>query len=425
MLTVLTTHPIQYQVPVWKGLAARKKIPLKVFYMSDQGLEARFDPGFGKSLSWDIDLLGGYESEFLDTYKGQRSDSFWWLRLKRGLGSALRGMGVDVLWIQGWQVAAYWQAVFEARQTSTEVWLRGETNARSNAGRMGRLFKRPLLREFLGRVDRFLYIGEANRQFYLEQGISEGRLVSAPYCVDNARFATAAAAARSERDRIRAEWRIPADAFCFLFAGKFVAKKRPLDIIQAAQRLHCTLREKKIHLLWVGTGELGAELRQSCHACFDALSQSPVSAPKGHHGPNASFIGFLNQSEINRAYVAADCLVLPSDAKETWGLVVNEAMASGLPCVVSDACGCADDLVKPIRPDLCYPVGDISALEHAMVAAVTDAPPSQLLRAHISKYYVSKTIDAVESLYLERDANSNRNFGSETSQARTRPSTAL
>ena len=101
MLTVLTTHPIQYQVPVWKGLAARKKIPLKVFYMSDQGLVARFDPGFGKSLSWEIDLLGGYESEFLDTYKGHRSDSFWWLRLKRGFGRALRGIGADVLWDPG------------------------------------------------------------------------------------------------------------------------------------------------------------------------------------------------------------------------------------------------------------------------------------------------------------------------------------
>ena len=140
--------------------------------MSDQGLEARFDPGFGKSLSWDIDLLGGYESEFLDTYRGQRLDSFWSLRLKRGFGSALRGMGADVLWIQGWQVAAYWQAVFEARQAGTEVWLRGETNARSNAGRIGRQFKRRLLRQLLRRVDRFLYIGEANRQFYLEQGIA-------------------------------------------------------------------------------------------------------------------------------------------------------------------------------------------------------------------------------------------------------------
>src|SRR6266480_3431300 len=334
--------------------------------MSDQGLEARFDPGFGKSLSWDIDLLGGYESEFLDTYKGRRSDSFWWLRLRPGFGSALRGMGADALWIQGWQVAAYWQAVFEARQASTEVWLRGETNPRSSAGRIGRLFKRRLLREFLRRVDRFLYIGEANRQFYLEQGIDEGRLVSAPYCVDNARFATAAAAARSERDRIRAEWRIPADAFCFLFAGKMIAKKRPLDITRATQRLQNALQEKKIHLLWVGTGELGDELTQSCYACFDALRQTSVYAPNRHNAPNASFIGFLNQSEISRAYVAADCLVLPSDAQETWGLVVNEAMASGLPCIVSNACGCAEDLVKPIRPDLCYAVGDITALERAM-----------------------------------------------------------
>jgi glycosyltransferase involved in cell wall biosynthesis len=401
VLAVLTTHPIQYQVPVWKGLAVRKKIPFKVFYMSDQGLEARFDPGFGKSLSWDIDLLGGYESEFLNTYKGQRSDSFWWLRLKRGFGSALRGMGADVLWIQGWQVAAYWQAVFEARKAGTEIWLRGETNARSNAGGIGRPFKRRLLCEFLRRVDRFFYIGEANRQFYLGQGICEGRLAPAPYCVDNSRFATAAAAARGERGRIREGWRIPTDAFCFLFVGKLLTKKRPLDIIRAAQRL-LAVREKKIHLLWVGTGELSAELRQSCHACFDAVGEVPVDASNRHNKPNASFVGFLNQSEINRAYVAADCLILPSDAKETWGLVVNEAMASGLPCIVSDACGCAEDLVKPIRPDLCYPVGDISALQRAMAAVITDSATPQLLRAHISKYDVSKTIDAVESLYLER-----------------------
>jgi glycosyltransferase involved in cell wall biosynthesis len=98
--------------------------------------------------------------------------------------------------------------------------------------------------------------------------------------------------------------------------------------------------------------------------------------------------------------VAADCLVLPSDAKETWGLVVNEAMASGLSCVVSNACGCAEDLVKPIRPDLCYQVGDIIALERAMKAVITNPPPCQLLGAHISKYDITQTIDTVESLYL-------------------------
>src|SRR5262249_58296697 len=121
--------------------------------MSDQGLEARFDPGFGKSLSWDIDLLGGYQSEFMDTYKGTRSDSFWQLRLKRGFGRALRQMGAKVLWIQGWQVAAYWQAVFEARQFGTEIWLRGDTHARSNSGGTAQQLKRRLLRALFNRVD--------------------------------------------------------------------------------------------------------------------------------------------------------------------------------------------------------------------------------------------------------------------------------
>jgi glycosyltransferase involved in cell wall biosynthesis len=400
MLAVLTTHPIQYQIPIWKGLASRGNIPFKVFYMSDQGLEPRFDPGFGRSLSWDIDLLGGYESEFLDTYKRSRSDSFWSLRLKPGFGRVLRRMHAEVLWIQGWQVAAYWQAIFEARKAGAEVWIRGETNARSNAGGIGRQLKRRLLRELLGRVDRFLYIGEANRQFYLEQAIDNDRLAPALYCVDNARFAAATAALRPERHRIREEWGIPAEAFCFLFAGKFLGRKRPFDLIQAARRLTRAFHGKQIHLLWVGTGPLAGELKQACHVCFDAGVRERVSLRRPNE-PEASFLGFLNQSAISRAYVAADCLVLPSDARETWGLVVNEAMASGLPCVVSDACGCAEDLIAPIRRDLCYPVGDVVSLQRAMAAAIINTPAPQLLRSHISKYDVSKTVETVESLYLQ------------------------
>jgi transposase InsO family protein len=96
MLAVLTTHPIQYQVPIWKGLAARRSVPLKVFYLSDQGLKARFDPGFCKYISWDIDLLAGYDCEFLGRMQPGQSGSFWELRLKRGFGRALRQMGVEV-----------------------------------------------------------------------------------------------------------------------------------------------------------------------------------------------------------------------------------------------------------------------------------------------------------------------------------------
>ncbi len=369
--------------------------------MSAQGLEARFDPGFGKSLAWDIDLLGGYKCEFLDTYRGPRFDSFWSLRLKRGFGRTLRQMGAEVLWIQGWQVAAYWQAVLEARKAGTEVWVRGETNIRSNSGGIGRQFKRRLLRQLLGRVDRFLYIGEANRQFYLEQCIDNEQLAPAPYCVDNARFAAAAAAVRPHRHRIRDEWGIPAEAFCFLFVGKLLAKKRPFDLIEATRRLPRAIQGREIHLLWIGTGELNGELRKACDGCFDSGTKKPVAAPR-RSAPKASFVGFLNQSEISRAYVAADCLVLPSDATETWGLVVNEAMASGLPCIVSEGCGCAEDLVKPIRPDLCYPVGDIVALESAMAAVIEEAPSIEALAARVAKYDITQILDTVEYLYFEK-----------------------
>jgi len=400
VLAVLTTHPIQYQVPIWKGLAERGNIPFRVFFLSDHGLQTRLDAGFGESFSWDIDLLGGYESEFLQGSTGRPVDSFARMRLRPGFGQRLREIGANVLWVQGWQAAAYWQAVFEARRAGIEVWIRGETNARSNAGKIGGRFRRLLLRQLLRRIDRFLYIGEANRNFYLQQGVSGDRLTAAPYCVENGRFAAASEVVRLSRDRIREEWGIPVDAFCFLFAGKFIPKKRPFDLIEAARRAQYALHGRKLHLLWVGTGELATGLKQACHVCFDRGTIESAHVRRGGE-PNASFVGFLNQSEISKAYAAADCLVLPSDAGETWGLVVNEAMASGLPGVVSKDCGCAEDLIAPVTPDLCFPMGDIDALERAMVAAVTNTPSPELLRSHIAKYDVGRTIDVVERLYCQ------------------------
>jgi glycosyltransferase involved in cell wall biosynthesis len=60
----------------------------------------------------------------------------------------------------------------------------------------------------------------------------------------------------------------------------------------------------------------------------------------------ASFVRFLNQTELWRAYTPSDVLVLPSSEHETWGLVANEAMHFGLPVIVSDKVGCGPDLVR-------------------------------------------------------------------------------
>jgi glycosyltransferase involved in cell wall biosynthesis len=399
LLAVLTTHPIQYQVPLWKALSFRGKIPFRVFYMSDLGLRCGFDPGFGRKLAWDIELLSGYDHEFIDVQAGPSQDSFLWLRLRRDFRDVLRELGVRVLWIQGWQVAAYWQAVREANRLGVEVWLRGETNLRSNSSGLLRFTKRAAVKRLLDCVDRFLYIGEANRQFYLAQGIRRDRLVSAPYCVDNARFAAQAISLRSQREVLRRHWRIPDDAFCFLFVGKLVRKKRPGDLVQAVRNLQKS-STRRLHILFVGTGELDEQLRQSCFVAFDGGhgDWSDRSGSVEGSAP-ASFAGFLNQTEVSQAYVAADCLVLPSDSNETWGLVVNEAMASGLPCVASDGCGCAEDLILPIRPDLSYPVGDISLLQQALESVIANPPPKDLLELHIQSYDPLRTIETIERTY--------------------------
>jgi glycosyltransferase involved in cell wall biosynthesis len=367
MLAILTTHPIQYQVPIWQALAKDGRVPFEVWYLTDFGIKPRLDWEFGKTFSWDIDTLSGYPYRFVQTTEGASPGRVWKCRLSEPLRDRLRETGAKALWIQGWQVVAYWQAAREAAAAGVELWLRAESNdlAPPPPQLWKRLLKQLALGRLLGSVDRFLYIGSANKRLYQRFGVPDSRLYSASYAVDNERFAGQALALRSRRMELRRQWGIGDDAFCVLFCGKFIKKKRPLDLVKAAQSSIVNGQLNNIHLLYVGSGELGRELRQSCHVVYDAdtagslAPERSIATGSPSELPPASFTGFLNQTEISRAYVAADCLVLPSDHGETWGLVVNEALASGLPCIVSDACGCAEDLAED---EFLFPMGSPDAL---------------------------------------------------------------
>jgi glycosyltransferase involved in cell wall biosynthesis len=121
----------------------------------------------------------------------------------------------------------------------------------------------------------------------------------------------------------------------------------------------------------------------------------------GNGNPPASFTGFLNQTEISRAYVAADCLMLPSNHGETWGLVVNEAMASSLPCIASDKCGCAEDLIAPIHSDLRFAVGDMNAINIALARLLDHGVESRRLRSQVEKFDLSVSLETVVKLYQD------------------------
>jgi glycosyltransferase involved in cell wall biosynthesis len=167
-----------------------------------------------------------------------------------------------------------------------------------------------------------------------------------------------------------------------MYCGKFIAKKRPLDLVAAARRAPL-LAGRPVHLLFVGDGELGPELRR-------ALDEPGA--------PAATITGFLNQNEIAAAFAAADCLVLASDYGETWGLVVNEALASGLPVVVSDHCGCAEDLARPLGARHVYPCGDHAALAESLRQVASSPPAKPVIASLIESHSPRRTAETVAAV---------------------------
>jgi glycosyltransferase involved in cell wall biosynthesis len=271
----------------------------------------------------------------------------------------LRRWRPDVLVLSGWHAMPLVQLLFAARGLGIPVVMRGESNALRKRTRAARMAHRMLL----SMCRAFLCIGEGNEAFYRGYGVRPTQLFSAPYFVDNARFQTVAQQLKPGRDALRARWGIPRDAACLLFAGKLEPKKRILDLLQALRRV-CTRADAPcVHLLVVGTGALMAEAQA-------AAAGLPVT-----------FAGFLNQTEMPAAYVAADALVLPSDYGETWGLVVNEAMACGRPALVSDRVGCGPDLVVAGQTGDTFPFGDIDALAQRLTDWARDVGRLQAMGA--------------------------------------------
>jgi glycosyltransferase involved in cell wall biosynthesis len=411
MLAILTTHPIQYQVPLWQALAKDGSVPFEVWYLTDHGTKQSYDEQFGKTFAWDLDTLSGYPHRFLRVNRDVNVSRFRGVRLAESLTKLLKEKNVDVLWVQGWQVMAYWQAIWQAHKAGVQVWLRGESNdlAPRSPSVFKRFAKRILLKQLFSRVDHFLYIGQANKRLYESYGVRPEQLHSTPYGVDNERFSRQANELLNQRSSLRRKWKIPDNAFCVLFAGKFIPKKRPFDLIAAVRNIQHGETERPIHLLFVGSGELDQSLRQTCQVVFDAGVQSIQAAKtedetcndnsgNGALAVSASFPGFLNQTEISKAYVAADCLVLPSD-HETWGLVVNEAMASGLPCLASDMCGCSEDMINPLDSRLCFSMGDTRALASSLVACMEHPCFAIKSRDHVEKFSLAVSVEVIKKLY--------------------------
>ncbi len=351
----LVSHPIQYYAPLFRELA--RHCDLTVFYAHRQTAAGQADAGFGVAFDWDVDLLSGYESRFLDNVARQPSTDRYFGCDTPGIAAEIERGRFDAFVVPGWALRTYWQAVQACRRLGVPVLVRGDSQLGSQRRRAVRLAKSVLFPWLLRRFDGFLYVGQRNRAYLEHYGVPADRLFFSPHCVDNDAFARASAEARAA-----APPRRPGDRRRLLFVGKLIGRKHPADLVRAA----ALVPGFPVEVAFAGAGELEGPLRQIA-----------VEA-----GVDATFLGFRNQSELPAAYAAADLLVLPSDGLETWGLVVNEGMACGVPAVVSDAVGCGPDLVDPGRTGAIFPLADVPGLA-AAITSVLELDPAEV-RQHLA-----------------------------------------
>ena len=365
-LAYLVSHPIQYQAPLLKRISAEPDIRLSVIYLSDRSAGRYSDPGFGINVEWDSDLLSGYEYRVICPDDAKPSlDSREWSRSQQvkaiaTLRRVLREGRYDALWVHGYRSPVMFAGVLAAKQLGIRVLIRGESQIETTTAHSlpSRMLRRVALPRIFRLGDAFLAVGTRNKAFYRSNGVPAERIFLMPYAVDNAFFRTGAIAARPGRAALLRDLNLEPHRPVILSVGKLIDIKRPHDLLAAyAAVAGGTGEEARASLVFVGDGPGRGTLERE-------VAQRGLSAVR--------VTGFRNQRELPRFYDLCDVFVLPS-AFEPWGLAVNEAMNAARPVVVSDASGCADDLVVEGSTGFTFPAGDVGALART-VGALLQSP---------------------------------------------------
>jgi glycosyltransferase involved in cell wall biosynthesis len=356
------SHPVQYYSPWFRWIAAHTSVPLRVFYLWDAGVKPVLDPQFGHTFAWDVDLLSGYEHEFVpNTARRPGSDRFGGLR-NPDLPARLEAWKPDAVMLFGYNYASHLRTILWARMTGRPLIFRGDSHllGRQKLPWTKRIALPLLYRQFSA----FACVGTANCDYFRFFGVPEKKLFAVPHCVDSTRF-TATPAIHQEANRLRATLGIEGKHIV-LFAGKLVPAKQPRELLAAFIELAPT----DAALVFVGDGEE----RTTLEGLASAHPRLPIR-----------FLPFANQSEMPVRYLLADLFALPSRGHyETWGLAVNEAMHLGVPCLVSDRVGCQRDLVTNGETGWVFDPDQPGALTSALRRALADCEKLSGFRARVA-----------------------------------------
>ncbi len=325
-LAIISTHPIQYYAPIFQLLTQRGKIDIKVFYTWSQSKEKIFDHSFRKEIKWDIPLLEGYEYSFVNNISKDPGTHHRNGIICPTLIKEIEEWNPDVILAFGW----FWKALHEVLKyfkNKKPLIFRGDSNLLSEKPGLRKITRRIYLRNVYRNIDKALYVGKNNKNYYLAHGVKENQLFKAPHAIDNKRFTNPNNEYNQKAKLWRKELGLKDDDFTIVFAGKFESVKNPILLINAVQNINKETAIKT-HLILVGNGDLESKLKEK------TLNDQYIH-----------ILPFQNQTKMPIMYRLGNFYCLPS-LSETWGLSVNESMASGRPAIVSNKVGCAADVIQ-------------------------------------------------------------------------------
>lgn len=326
-VAAVVSHPIQYQVPLFRELSNREGIDLTVFFLSDHGVDATFDPGFGEVVQFDLPLLEGYDYEFVPNWSPQPDVTSITGMINPGILKRIWKNEFDIIWLHGWEALTHLGVVAVAKLSNTPLVVRGDSNGFDpDENWKKNPFKHLFLTAMLSSVDAFAAVGAANEKFYTDHFAKLKDIFRSPYAVDNEWFQSKKAEAKSQAS-LKRDNEIDEGTPAVLSVGKLVPRKQPIRLLKC----FCEATDPdSAKLIFVGAGELSNELE---NLAIEFGREDDIFLP-----------GFVDQSDLPSYYKMADIFALVSKS-EPYGLVVNEAMNFGLPIICTEAVGAHFDLV--------------------------------------------------------------------------------
>jgi 1,2-diacylglycerol 3-alpha-glucosyltransferase len=357
---VLVTEIISpYRIPLFNALARQPGIDLHVIFLSETDPSLRQWQIYKHEISFSYGVL----------FSWRRRIGRYNLLIDPRMTRALKAAAPEIVVCGGYSYLASWQSLLWSRWHQVPFLLWSESNEQDLRRRT--LIVEFLKKEFLSRCTAFLVPGQSARAYLRALGVHNENIFTAPNAVDNDLFAVAAERARSHAQELRKELTLPERYF--LFVGRLVFEKGVFDLLDAYAKLESRLRDQ-VGLVFAGDGP-----------CRQALEEQAAKISPG----DIRFTGFIQRDELPGYYSLSEALILPTHS-DTWGLVVNEAMACGLPVVVSTVAGCACDLVKPDWNGFLIPSRNSSSLSLAMASLAGQSQLNKTMgsnsREHISQY---------------------------------------